>query len=247
MGLRVSQLREAKGWSGRQFAKKASLTNTYVGMLERGEIGNPRPLTRQALAAALGWPSFELMMESDAMEPPAAVVVEGPSDTAALRSLIREEMALAMAEAEDRPPPGTPTRSITDAEPGQLIQIPIHATVRGNFRGFGERAGGSVWIDPAEFGYRDMAAVNVEGQCMAPDVPDGSVAIYEVTNRATRGDIVIATLLDEGEDGSFVIKEYRQIAADWIELVPREGLPQKYRKNRVKIEGIVWEARKRLR
>lgn len=238
-GNRVAKVIDHKGWSQRELARRSGLSATQISDVVRGLATNPQGKTLRLIAQSLGWPSWAAFVASSDLDPPSGDD-GGDTDEVRLRQLAREEAERVYAS---RRPPG-PT---VVARPGELVEIPIQARVKGNFRGFGHRLFGTIKIDPDEYGGREMAAVEVEGQCMAPDVPDGSIAIYEVTGHASRGDIVIATLLDEGEDGAFVIKEYRQVAPDWIELVPREGDAQRYRRNSVKIEGVVWEARQRLR
>lgn len=52
LGLRVQQLRQAKGWSQDEFAHRANLHRTYVSGVERG-IRNPTISVLDKLAAGL--------------------------------------------------------------------------------------------------------------------------------------------------------------------------------------------------
>ena len=52
LGLRVQQLRQAKGWSQDEFAHRANLHRTYVSGVERG-IRNPTISVLEKLAAGL--------------------------------------------------------------------------------------------------------------------------------------------------------------------------------------------------
>ena len=52
IGLRVQQLRQAKGWSQDEFAHRANLHRTYVSGVERG-IRNPTITVLEKLAAGL--------------------------------------------------------------------------------------------------------------------------------------------------------------------------------------------------
>lgn len=52
LGLRVQQLRQAKGWSQDEFAHRANLHRTYVSGVERG-IRNPTITVLGKLAAGL--------------------------------------------------------------------------------------------------------------------------------------------------------------------------------------------------
>ena len=52
LGLRVQQLRQAKGWSQDEFAHRANLHRTYVSGVERG-IRNPTITVLEKLATGL--------------------------------------------------------------------------------------------------------------------------------------------------------------------------------------------------
>jgi len=52
LGLRVQQLRQAKGWSQDEFAHRANLHRTYVSGVERG-IRNPTITVLEKLAVGL--------------------------------------------------------------------------------------------------------------------------------------------------------------------------------------------------
>lgn len=52
LGLRVQQLRQAKGWSQDEFAYRANLHRTYVSGVERG-IRNPTITVLEKLARGL--------------------------------------------------------------------------------------------------------------------------------------------------------------------------------------------------
>ncbi|WP_242915608.1 helix-turn-helix domain-containing protein [Brevundimonas pishanensis] len=52
LGLRVQQLRQAKGWSQDEFAHRANLHRTYVSGVERG-IRNPTITVLEKLASGL--------------------------------------------------------------------------------------------------------------------------------------------------------------------------------------------------
>lgn len=91
-GQRVGQLREHKGWSVRQLAARSKVSHTAIGQLERGEVLEPHRLTLEALADAFGWPSVELLLESDELEPPARGATERlPVETVTMASGSRAE------------------------------------------------------------------------------------------------------------------------------------------------------------
>src|SRR5215212_7531601 len=94
---RVASLRAHRGWSRRELARRAGLSATYVSSFERGLEPRPRPRTLEALAGALGWPSFQSLVDSVALDPPAPVGgVGGTPDP------FREELAAFFADMAAR-------------------------------------------------------------------------------------------------------------------------------------------------
>ena len=61
LGLRVQQLRQAKGWSQDEFAHRANLHRTYVSGVERG-IRNPTITVLEKLAVGLEITLSELVV-----------------------------------------------------------------------------------------------------------------------------------------------------------------------------------------
>jgi transcriptional regulator with XRE-family HTH domain len=59
-GLRVRQLREARGWSQEDFAEKADLHRTYVSGIERG-TRNPTLTVLARIADGFGMTLDELL------------------------------------------------------------------------------------------------------------------------------------------------------------------------------------------
>ena len=59
-GLRVRQLREARGWSQEDFAEKADLHRTYISGIERG-TRNPTLTVLARIADGLGIPLNKLL------------------------------------------------------------------------------------------------------------------------------------------------------------------------------------------
>ena len=71
LGLRIALLRVKAGWTQPQLGVRAGLSKATINKLERGVTKNPGVATLARVAAALGWPDYVLMLESDALEPPA--------------------------------------------------------------------------------------------------------------------------------------------------------------------------------
>ena len=53
LGLKLQELRKAKGWSQEEFADRANLHRTYISAVERG-VRNPTITVVEKLATALG-------------------------------------------------------------------------------------------------------------------------------------------------------------------------------------------------
>lgn len=61
LGPVLKKLREAKGWSQAELARRVKVTRPYVTMLEAGVKKNPSLPILRRLAKALGVPVTELM------------------------------------------------------------------------------------------------------------------------------------------------------------------------------------------
>lgn len=61
LGQMLKRLREKKGLTQEELAKKAKLTKPYISQLENGIRTNPSLPARQRLAKALGVPVTELL------------------------------------------------------------------------------------------------------------------------------------------------------------------------------------------
>jgi len=60
-GRMLKALREEKGWTQDELAKRAKLTKPYISQLESGARKNPSLPALQRLAKALGVPVTELL------------------------------------------------------------------------------------------------------------------------------------------------------------------------------------------
>lgn len=63
-GVRVRELRDARGLSQERLGQEAALHRTYIGSLERGER-NVSMVNLYRLATALGVPAAELLPRGD--------------------------------------------------------------------------------------------------------------------------------------------------------------------------------------
>ena len=55
--LRLTEEREARGWSKSRLAREAKMTAATVGQIESGYIGKPYPVQLEKLAVALELPT----------------------------------------------------------------------------------------------------------------------------------------------------------------------------------------------
>jgi len=74
-GKRLRALREAGGWSTRDLERRAAaagreLSHTTVSQVELGRRKRRSIDVLETLALVLGWPDYEAMLESEALEPP---------------------------------------------------------------------------------------------------------------------------------------------------------------------------------
>src|SRR5215210_3913648 len=63
IGKRIRDLREERGLTQREVARRAGLTPSGVGFIEHGQTRNPSAETVMAVARALGVPVEELLRE----------------------------------------------------------------------------------------------------------------------------------------------------------------------------------------
>ena len=66
-GLRIRELRKERGWNQQDFAFRAGLDRTYVGIIERGEKSATLRTIRK-LSLALGVPLSEIFAPFDTLD-----------------------------------------------------------------------------------------------------------------------------------------------------------------------------------
>jgi transcriptional regulator with XRE-family HTH domain len=101
-----------------------------------------------------------------------------------------------------------------------------------------------VYVGLSEIQGRLLKAVVVQGDCLAPQIPSGSLVIIDVSAAADvrDGQIVAATLLDTGDH---VLKRFYQLGSK-VRLEPNIGQPIIVDVDRVRIEGVATEIRQYL-
>lgn len=88
-GERVRSQRERRGWSARELARRAGISNTHVHNIERGR-SNVRAPVWAAVARAFGWQDWKLFLSSEAPDAPTAFAPDGQAMLRALRDLLNQ-------------------------------------------------------------------------------------------------------------------------------------------------------------
>jgi len=93
---------------------------------------------------------------------------------------------------------------------------------------------------------RILRAAVVDGDCMADEVRPGDTVLFDQNPNPRDGQLVVAVLLDEGdgERGKGVLKRFYRLNGT-IKLEPNVGDPLLLPADKVKIEGVVVEVRRR--
>lgn len=238
--MRVGQLRTHKGWTIRELARRSGLSASYLSTFERGLEPNPMPKTLSAIADTFRWPDWKTLVASDELEPSSTNghtredldrIIDQKID-----ERLRQRAVLGATPGPNQPIPV----ETTDA----VIRVPIHAEVSAG-RDRGERYRGYVEVSAAEAGKRQLGAVTVRGRCMAPYFLPGDLVIYEIVpdDQIKNGDLIVVTLLDEGEDGAFILKYLHWLNGD-VRLSAEDGTERTVSYDRIKIEGRYWQMRR---
>lgn len=168
IGQRVSRWREVRRFSGRALGEAAGKSHGYIKKLESGEIANPGLDTLDAIARVLGFDDFSALMgaDPDAPVPGARATPQADDDLAA--RVERLERSLQAVGA-------TPARAVDGAN---VVELKHLAVVSCGSRA-GAREDGTFPIPREWVKGRDLFVVTAEGDCMAPEIPDGATLICE--------------------------------------------------------------------
>lgn len=208
-GLRVARLRTHLGWSTRELGRRAQLSPTYVGNFERGQEWRARPVTRDRLAQALGWPDFTTLMASSAITPPAALnghagldagVTELGPDGSPIS--VDNRAALALNGRRGRHRPGA-----VELPWGLFLSAPIQG--RANMGGGTGYVAESITVPVGLVHGRNFAAWEVAGNCMEPELSMGDIVLIDLDQRPADGAVVVA----KRENGDVLLKRYYRRAA----------------------------------
>jgi transcriptional regulator with XRE-family HTH domain len=93
---------------------------------------------------------------------------------------------------------------------------------------------------------RMLRAAIVSGDCMGDEVRPGDTVLFDRNPNPRDGQLVVAVLLDEGPDekGQGVLKRFFKLDGK-VKLAPNVGDPIIVAADRVRIEGVVVEVRRR--
>lgn len=131
---------------------------------------------------------------------------------------------------------GTPVRESED-----LVAIPgLGVNVGARTNGGGGKGGDdAVYMHPDEIGGRELYWAPVRGSCMAPRVEEGDTLVFEriADSEVKDRDYLVLLLLDEGADGSHVVKRVRWIGPTAAILEAKDGTETKVDMRRVRIIG----------
>lgn len=109
-GQRAARLRKVRGLTQQQLADAVGISRVYLNTIEHDQAPNVRPLILDAIAAELGFASWQRMAASRTLEQ-VALADTPESELARLRREVRElKKALGLYEA---PPDGTKDNSQT--------------------------------------------------------------------------------------------------------------------------------------
>lgn len=223
-GAAVKALREAAGWSQAELAARSGVPKGTLGPWEVGHlIGVPKHQNLPQLLAVLGVSSVpELVMRADMVQKAAS---------GDLGALIDRKLDERLANLEHMP--------IGDAMGGP--RIPLVAFTSAGLGGGGPVTGYE-YVAPEQMYGAQLRAARVVGECMAPEVEEGDIVIFDASRREPRnGQLIVATLLDTDE--AVLKRFYRE--GQMVRLQPNRGEPITVQGERLLIEGIVIEVRRR--
>jgi transcriptional regulator with XRE-family HTH domain len=133
----------------------------------------------------------------------------------------------------------TPERVEIDDE---VFELPIRLEASAG-RGASSRGGGVVKLAKSDVCKRAVLAVRITGRCMSPMWEPGDIVLFEkvADDQIRDGDKVLVTLLDDGENGAYLVK-YLQWSKDneHVILTAKDGTHLEVPYERLIIEGRYW-------
>jgi transcriptional regulator with XRE-family HTH domain len=159
-----------------------------------------------------------------------------------LAAVLGDDAETLEALLRDEPRPAAPA---PQPEPSREIPAYDIGTVAAGPRG---RAEVHHWesVPLSQTRGRMLRAAIVSGDCMGDEVRPGDTVLFDRNPNPRDGQLVVAVLLDEGPDetGQGVLKRFFKLNGK-VKLAPNVGDPIIVAADRVRIEGVVVEVRRR--
>lgn len=223
----------------RELAIASRVPEGTIASLEVGKSETPRNHSVDPLVALLGYASPQALISAyrhavnpngGAVDVPALMRQAEDVARSAGRQAAREEVER-HGNLEHMP--------ISDVLGGP--RIPLVAFTSAGLGGGGPVTGYE-YVAPEQMYGAQLRAARVVGGCMAPEVEEGDIVIFDASRREPRnGQLIVATLLDTDE--AVLKRFYRE--GQMVHLQPNRGEPITVQGDRLLIEGIVIEVRRR--
>ncbi len=219
LGGAVQRRRAELGINQVELATQLGMSRQWMSKFELGRIGQVEPETIDALASALSW---------------SAEALERHLDPTIRMGVVRRR---ARRQRASVPLSGAPP-------PEFASNVAILGDVSA---GEGAPITGYTYVEHSYAASRNLYAVRVRGTCMAPQILDGDVVLFDASQVDPRnGQLVVATVESAtSEAGDGVVKRWYR-TPDGIELVPLVGDSIKVAPGEVHLHGVVVELRRRI-
>lgn len=129
-----------------------------------------------------------------------------------------------------------------DVGPGSVL-VHVYAEASAG-RGAAYRLREVVYVPAEDAGRRRLIAVKIVGQCMYPKMLPGDIVIFEKVpdDQIHNGDRVLITLLDQQEDGAYLVKylQWGKRGTETVILTAEDDTRLEVPYDRVVIEGRYW-------
>lgn len=247
IGARIGALREHKAvtegkeWSARRLASKARVSATTIGAIESGQQPRILDKTKEAIANALGWRDWDVMMGTDALVPTAAQasdksrnVVDNSPQRPLNGGVVRVPSAQGQNATAWRQPSRNPPLArllITQFMGVRMLSVHPQTEVSADALVTGDHieVDGDVAIPESMAAGRTVQAVRVTGSCMEPEISAGDVVIIEMDRLPMDGEVVVVeyegrTLVKRWwDDGETVFLQANR-PTDSLPAVPKNEL-----------------------
>lgn len=193
IGKTLKQLRKFKNLSQSEVARKAKVSNEYIGKIERGESTNVGVETLETIANALGVPLGQLLNFGQTLALPDKKPLLLPS--------AKENRLLSLGFEPD------------------LVKIPVLTgkVLAETFKqDFSSWDGDTMALPRSGIKNKNLVGWKIKGKHLEPHYMDGDHLIIDIEASAKDGDEIISAR--DGEEIS--VKQYKELQEDLIELRP---------------------------